>query len=133
MSVEVNTTRLNQILRNVDGDMADVVASVAFAVERIAKTMSPVDTGANRASIYTKTKAGGRAPAQWTGVIYVDLPEPHDQLEAIVGPTTEYGIFLELGTSRRAATPFLTPAVEQVARDLERHIGTGTRRALEGR
>lgn len=133
MSVEVNTTRLNRILRNVDGDMAEVLASVGFAIERIAKTLSPVDTGANRASIYTKTKKGGRAPDQWTGVVYVDLPEPRTELEVIVGPTTEYAIGLELGTNRRAATPFLTPAIEQVTRDLERLIRPGARDALEGR
>lgn len=133
MSVQVDTSRLNRILRDVDGDMADVVRTVGFAIEREAKTVAPVDTGALRASIYTKTKAGGRAPAQWTGVVYVDLPEPHDQLEAIVGPSTEYSIYVELGTSRQAAQPYLTPAVESVARDIEHIIQPGTRRALEGR
>lgn len=133
MSVEVDTSKLNRILRSVDGDMADVVATVGFAIERVAKTLAPVDTGALHDSIYTKTKAGGRQPSQRAGVVYVDLPEPHSQLQVIVGPTVSYGIFLELGTGTQAAQPYLTPAVEQVTRDLDRHIRTGSRRALEGR
>jgi HK97 gp10 family phage protein len=121
MSVTVNTTRLNNIIRNVDGDMADVVATIAFAVERVAKTMAPVETGALKASIYAKLKKGGHQPTQFDGVVYVDLPEPESELEAIVGPTVEYGIYLELGTSRQSAQPYLTPAVEQITNSLERY------------
>ena len=118
--VTVNTTRLNNIIRNVDGDVADVIATIAFAVERQAKLNAPVDTGALRASIYTKLKSGGHQPGQYDGVVYVDLPEPESELVAIVGPTTEYGIFVELGSSRRAATPYLQPAVDQITNDLDR-------------
>ena len=131
MSVTVDTTRLNRIIQTCDGEMADVVATVAFAIERLAKMNAPVDTGALRSSIYTKTKQGGRQPAQRDGVVYVDLPEPESDLEAIVGPTVEYGIWQELGTSRNAAQPYLMPAVEQVTNDMERHH-SAMGRALSG-
>lgn len=123
MSVTVNTVRLNRIIRNVDDDVADVIATIAFAVERLAKENAPVDTGALRASIYTKTKAGGHQPTQSDGVVYVDIPEPENDLVAIVGPTVEYGIWQELGTNSMAAQPFLLPAVEQIANNLERFHG----------
>lgn len=123
MSVTVDTSRLNRILRSCDGDMADVIATVAFAIEREAKVRAPVDTGALRASIYTKLKQGGHQPTQREGAVYVDLPDPESELEAIVGPTVEYGIWQELGTNRMAAQPYLTPAVERIASQLERHYG----------
>lgn len=132
MSVEVNTTRLNRIIRNVDGNMADVVATIGFAVERVAKELAPVDTGALRSSIYTKIKQGGHQPDQRDGVVYVDLPEPESELEAIVGPTVEYGIWLELGTDRMAAQPYLTPAVEQITNNLERFHGDIGRALTDG-
>jgi HK97 gp10 family phage protein len=131
MSVEVDTTRLNRIIHNSDGEVADVIATIAFAIERLAKVNAPVDTGALRSSIYTKLKTGGHEPAQRDGVVYVDIPEPESELEAIVGPTVEYGIWVELGTSRMAAQPFLTPAVEQVTNDLARFHGD-MGRALSG-
>lgn len=121
--VTVNTVRLNNIIRNVDGNVADVIATIAFAVERQAKINAPVDTGALRSSIYTKLKHGGHQPDQRDGVVYVDIPEPKNELEAIVGPTTEYALWVELGTGRMAAQPYLLPAVEQVSADLDRFHG----------
>lgn len=132
MSVTVNTTRLNRIIHNVDGDVADVIATIAFAVERLAKENAPVDTGALRASIYTKTKAGGRQPTQSEGAVYVDIPEPENELEAIVGPTVEYGVFVELGSNRSPAQPYLLPAVEQIANSLDRFNGDLGRALSDG-
>lgn len=131
MSVEVDTSRINRILRNVDGDFAEVVATVGFAIERIAKTMAPVDTGALRASIYTKLPNGSLRPTERAGVQYVKLPNPR-RGEAIVGPTVGYAIVVELGSDTQAAQPYLTPAVVQVGRGLDLYIRTGARRALEG-
>ena len=123
MSVTVNTRRLDVIIRNAPGNVAEVIETIAFAVERRAKEMAPVDTGALKSSIFTKTKRGGRQPNQRDGVVYVDLPEPENDTQAIVGPTVDYGIWQELGTSRTAAQPYLVPAVEAVASSLERYRG----------
>ena len=131
MTVTVSTTRLNRIIRGVDDDVADVIATIAFAVERAAKERAPVDTGALRASIYTKLKRGGHEPTQWDGVVYVAIPDPDSDLEAIVGPTVEYAIVQELGGNTHAAHPYLLPAVEQVANQLEQFNGD-FRRAVTG-
>lgn len=134
MSVTVDTVRLNRIVRNVDGNMGDVIATIAFAIERQAKINATpfVDTDAHRSSIYAKLKAGGHQPDQRDGVVYVDIPEPESELEAIVGPTVEYGIWLELGTNHMAAQPYLLPAVEQIANDLEQHHGDMGRALTDG-
>lgn len=132
MSVTVNTIRLNRIIRASAGNVADVIATIAFAIERQAKVNAPVDTGALRSSIYTKLKHGGHQPDQRDGVVYVDIPEPDSELEAIVGPTVVYGINQELGSSHTAAQPYLSPAVEYVADNLEQFNGDMGRALTDG-
>lgn len=66
-------------------------------ITRDAKALAPVDTGNLRASIGTETTGDGRA-----GVMTVSI-----------GPTASYGAYVETGTSRAAAQPFLWPATER--------------------
>lgn len=66
-------------------------------ITRDAKTLAPVDTGNLRASIGMETTGDGRA-----GVMTV-----------AVGPTAAYGAYVEHGTSRMAAQPFLAPATQR--------------------
>jgi HK97 gp10 family phage protein len=68
-----------------------IVRKTAFAIEATAKANAPVDTGALRNSISTD----------------------HRALSAEVGPTVEYAIWVEGGTSRMAPQPFLGPAVDR--------------------
>lgn len=64
------------------------VAKVAHDIEADAKKNAPVDTGNLRNSISTDL-----------GV-----------LSAEIGPTAEYGAYVEEGTSRMAPQPYLNPA-----------------------
>lgn len=61
-------------------------------VERKAKQLCPVKTGRLRSSISHKQGRDSRGP-------YVDI-----------GTSVKYGPFIEFGTSRMAAQPFLRPA-----------------------
>lgn len=72
---------------------SQVVRKSALDVEAQAKLRAPVDTGFLRNSIHTEQSSDLRA-------------------EVIVG--AEYGLYIEYGTSRMAAQPFLNPAVEFV-------------------
>lgn len=72
---------------------SQVVRKTAFDVEAQAKLRAPVDTGFLRNSIHT---------------------EQESELRASVNVGAEYGLFVEYGTSRMAAQPFLNPAVESV-------------------
>lgn len=130
--VTVDTSRLNRLMRNFPGNVDEAVRTIAFAIEGKAKVRAPIDTGALRASIYTRTsKSNGRDPA-WTEaraknskVTLSDLPQPGEH-EAVVGPSVNYAIDVELGTSRRAATPYLVPAV----RETESEMATQLRHAV---
>lgn len=130
---QVDTRVLNRILSHIDDHSHRMVRKVAFAVEALAKTKAPVDTGALRASIYTRTHDANPFPdiTERADVTRVELP-PAMTGEAVVGPTVDYGIDQELGTSRFAAQPYLTPAVAEVTRDLEALSGDELRRSLEG-
>lgn len=134
--VTVDTGRLNRILRNLGGNTRDAVRKVAFRVEAEAKTNAQEqhvwDTGALVNSIYTeigdperyteadaKVKAqarDGEPPAETT-----PLPTPSNRTTAHVGPSVHYAIYHEFGTHKMAARPYLAPAVETVAGELERN------------
>ena len=66
-------------------------------ITRDAKALAPVDTGNLRASIGMEVTGDGR-----TG-----------RMTVAVGPTAAYGAYVETGTSRAAAQPFLWPATER--------------------
>lgn len=79
---------------------ATVMASVAVRkaaldVEAKAKTAVPVDTGATRNSIGVDVSDGG--------------------MSAAVGPTTSYAPYLENGTRRMRARPYMAPSLDAVA------------------
>ena len=114
LKMDVKTTvKLDPRWREVEDKVEAVLKIAAFAVERKGKEKSPVDTGANRDSIFVaEVDDIGGAPAYR------------------IGPTTEYGPFLEFGTSKMPARPYMIPALEaesprlreaiaQIMKDLE--------------
>lgn len=129
--VRIDTEGLNRILRRLPGNRSLVVRRVAFAVETQAKLKAPVDTGALRASIYTSIGRNAQAPPLMGDATRVELPTPEEDV-AYVGPSVEYGVYQELGTSAMSAQPFLGPAVDAVRSDLEQFRGD-FRRLAEGR
>ena len=70
------------------------VAKTALDCEAAAKRHAPVDTGALRNSIGTSI-AG-------------------DRMSAEIGPTVNYGAYVEFGTSRMSAQPYMGPAMDEV-------------------
>lgn len=129
--VELDTRKLNALIRKIPGNVADAVASTAFAIERQAKINAPVDTSALRGSIYArigKTKDGyaeaaAAVAAARPGTKMGALPEPENATTAYVGPGVEYAVYVELGTSRMGAQPFLLPAVRAVENSLADKFG----------
>ncbi len=109
---------------------SQVVRKTAFDVQATAQDLSAVDTGAQKASIYTDTDDGstyreavGAASKRRPGSRFLPaVPRPND-LSAIVGVGVEYGIYNEL-----RGRAFMGPAAEQHRGSFE----AAMREALQG-
>ena len=99
ISVSVDTTKLDSIIAKLPGNRDKIVKAVAFEVLREAQQKAPVDTGALKANADVNTKYAG------DGIMSVEFYQ-------------EYAPYVELGTYKMAARPFLTPAVENAAKKL---------------
>lgn len=85
--------RLPQMPAEIRATVSTEIERAARAIESGAKQNVPVDTGTLRRSITTQMAGGG--------------------LTAIVAAGTDYGLFVERGTRRMPARPYLIPAFER--------------------
>jgi len=117
IDIEVDTSGINRILRELGPNATRALKKAAFMIESRAKQKAPVDTGALRNSIYTRIGKGadittvgieGRTP----------LPEPDGDLVAHIGPSVHYAVYVEMGTHRMSAQPYLLPAVRETEAEL---------------
>ena len=97
LRIVVDSALLDKVVATLPDLLADVVAVAAHNVESRAKAIIVekriIDTGATLNSTQARRVEGDRFA--WR-----------------VGPTTEYAPFLEFGTTRMAARPFMVPAAE---------------------
>ncbi|QFG09554.1 tail completion or Neck1 protein [Arthrobacter phage TripleJ] len=91
---------LAQAAVNIGRGAQVVVRKAAIDTERDAKNFAPVDTGNLKSSI-------GHSDLRNVG--------QSGSLEAEVGPTANYGHYVEFGTSRMAPRAFLGPALDRNA------------------
>ena len=103
---------LDQAADAVGEALGTAVQKTAHDIEATAKAAAPVDTGALRNSISTEVTGG-------TG-----------DVTAVVGPTVEYGGYVELGTSRMGPQPYLAPAFDQHLPALEQALGQAAAEVL---
>jgi len=142
-NVEIDTTRMDRIIRNLDGNVADNVRAIAFNIEGKSKVNAPIDTGALRASHYTNTYDGAKqngsstSEAQIANTVsgmneaeFVPLPQPANDHEAYVGPSVNYAIDVHYGTTRMTGRAFLADAVAAAENELE---AAGRRICTDGR
>jgi HK97 gp10 family phage protein len=95
--VTLDIQRLRAYVDSLDQRGERVAAKVAKDIENNARSRAPVRTGALRNSIHAIPDATGR----WR--VAVGVP---------------YGYFVEFGTHRQAAQPYLLPAVQEVAKEI---------------
>jgi HK97 gp10 family phage protein len=107
--VIIDTKKLDDFAKKINGTTSDALKSVALQTEGLAKTYAPVDTGALKNSLHTEKKA---------------------ELSYIVGDGVEYGIYQELGTYKMAAHPFLVPALKRAVKDLYKSLKEGYEKAM---
>ena len=91
-SIEVLGDHTQEWLEAIGPAVARALDAVGMAAEGHAKALCPVDTGRLRNSI-----------------THVQLDAHHEA----IGTNVEYGRYVELGTSRADAQPFLVPAASE--------------------
>lgn len=104
MSVTIDTSQLEALAADVTrggqrlGQKGAVVLRAgAFKMQSSMQQLAAVDTGNMRSSVSTSFAGDGRS-----GV-----------MAAEIGPTADYSIWVETGTSTNAAQPFVGPAYDQ--------------------
>ncbi len=119
--IVIDTKEVDRVAASLGKNRNAIVRIIGFDVEGEAKINAPVDTSAMRNSIYTEDSEGNtfdvaesKAKGANPKVETIQHPKP-DEGFVNVGPSVNYAEFVELGTSRQAAQPYLTPAVESVA------------------
>jgi HK97 gp10 family phage protein len=91
--VEIDQAGLYEIFESPDGPLAAFLTLVVVRVANRAKKLCPVDTGRLRSSL------------DWS----IELES--GKMYGIVGTNVEYAIYVEFGTTRMAAQPYLIPAL----------------------
>lgn len=104
MSIELDISQVRALSSrlNTAGPRLGATASAVFRktvhdIEADAKALAPVDTGALRGSISSTITGDGR----------------FGRMAAEIGPTVDYGVFQEFGTSTQPGTPFMGPAFDR--------------------
>lgn len=146
--ITLDTKVLDRIIRNTDNIRRDTIETTARTVEDIAKKnvqgnaaggLKAVDTGSLVNSIYVTfswqsqsipdLKDKVRSPK--TGRIVnigerrAEIPRPpasSSQDVARIGPSVDYGIYVELGTTRMSARPYMRNSIEKVEDDMRRQL-----------
>lgn len=93
MKIEVVYNKMPRIGPKTHRLVKQVVEKTTRDLESSAKARAPVDTGALRNSITSEF------PQELTGEVSVGV---------------EYGAYVEYGTGKMAAQPYLTPAADQI-------------------
>ena len=97
VSVKLDTTVLDNIMRDLNINTDEAVKSIAYDVEGDAKIKVPVKTGNLKSSIGVRPI---KSKLYW------------------VEAKADYAAYVELGTYKMSAQPYLGPAVEVAAKRL---------------
>ena len=116
--VTTDTTRLNRLIDRIPVNRKKAIKAVGFRVEALAKMKAPVDLGNLRNSIYMRSSEENPV----SEIATEELPKPPES-SVYIGPSVEYGIYQELGTSVMDAQPYLLPALREVESELEESFG----------
>lgn len=103
-SVTFDVSELNRLAADLEGagprvgaQVATVVRTTGYLIQRDGQAFAPVDTGYLRSTIGVDFTGDGRS----------------SDMEAAIGPTASYAVYLEFGTSRMAPHAFMGPALDR--------------------
>ncbi len=121
MADDMLINRFPQMATGLHEALALAVKKVAFDVEAQAKTHAAVDTGFMKNSVYTVTVDSSDYSADGIDAL-PQVDAPPDDHTAYVGVGANYAVYVETGTSRMAAQPFMAPAAAHVEQGMAQAI-----------
>ncbi len=102
---------------------------IGLFVEGEAKKLAPVDTGRLMGSITTASGDGKRTTPKGKGSESTDLIRaPSDKFETFVGTPVVYAPYMEYGTVKTSAQPFLRPALDMARGRAPEIVQVGAKR-----
>jgi HK97 gp10 family phage protein len=83
-----------------------------------------IKTGAKSGKTYGNhtSSAPGQSPANWTGELVNSISAINEGKNSKVIVNANYAEFLELGTSKMRARPFILPSIQKVKKDLSQKL-----------
>lgn len=115
-SITIDTTALDNLIVQTPIRAKNIIRKTAFYTQGQMMGYAAVETGAMKNSIAVVMKdqstlgsAQSAAQSLRPGVQVYSIPVPGEEEAASIGPTVEYAIYVEFGTSRHAAQPFVVP------------------------
>jgi len=128
--ITLDNRKLEKLAKELPEKAYKVVRQVAFNGEGYAKMRARVDTSAMQNSIhvvtsqgetdYEKAAAAAQSAASGRGktINLTQVPKPEGKIAASWGPAVDYSIWIEFGTSRMPAYPFMYPSAVLAEKDL---------------
>lgn len=94
LRIEIEKDNTDEVISEIDSAVMRAMEIIGLKAESYAKRICPVDTGRLRNSISHTTAREG------------------DGYSAMIGTNVEYARYVEMGTSRMRAQPYLRPAAK---------------------
>lgn len=114
-SFEIVYNHLPALTAEIEAAVSVMVRKAALDIQALAQAQAPVATGFLKSSIYTVTKGESTySSIADNGELLPEVDHPSSATEAYVAVGAEYGVYVEMGTSKMAAQPYLIPAAEMV-------------------
>ena len=115
-----------QLIGRVDKNVQDAIKQSIMLIQRDAKKDCPVDTGRLRASISSNWSGSGLSRGEVDSPAKSDdgVGQPGGTRAVFIGATgtnVEYAPYLELGTVKMGAQPYLRPAFDKY-KDFRKYI-----------
>ena len=100
------------------GMKRNLTAAAIFVVRKVKESLS--QAGPTRTSPQTPASKPGQPPHRRTGTLARSITHEVSKDSARVGTNLKYGKFLETGTSKMAARPYLRPGVYKNQRAIKK-------------
>ena len=128
----VDLRRMQQIARDLPealDDALNATAHEALAEIVLSFGSGPAGRTYTHEGVSHVASSPGHPPNVDTGALSGGMwTDKVGELEYVIADDTDYGVYLELGTERMAARPFVTPVIEQMRQG---EFGRMMRRYLE--